>query len=62
MDDLTARLQALMRRYAASCDQPGPYQRFRKELNLLISEYGYQAVDAALDNLPEEPWPSVSLH
>jgi hypothetical protein len=60
MDDLPARLQALLRRYAATYDQPNDFKQFRKGLELLIAEYGYEAVDGALDKLPTGP--SVSLH
>jgi hypothetical protein len=69
MDDLTARLEALFRRHAASID---PHQgvaafdrlsqQLRKEIDLVIAEFGQAAVDAALDDMPDEPWPSVSLH
>jgi hypothetical protein len=67
MDDLPARVLSLFRRYAASielnqdsvdrlCDQ------FRLDLGELIAEYGHSAVDKAIDDLPDGPWPSVSLH
>jgi hypothetical protein len=64
--DLAARLEAVFRRYADALDQPratepSPLQQFRKELNLLVAEYGQAAIDAALDEAGEE-WPSVSLH
>jgi hypothetical protein len=66
MDDLTARLEALMRRYAAACDQ-GQGDRaqlaFHKELQLLVAQYGQPAIDAALDEeMSDGVWPSVSLH
>jgi hypothetical protein len=56
MSDLTARLEALLRLYAAACDQGEGgrlAERFRKDLQLLISEYGHQAADAALDEMPD---------
>jgi hypothetical protein len=68
MEELTARLEALMRRYAAACDQgvrEGAQfsEQFHKELQLLIAEYGETAVNAALDEeMSDGAWPSVSLH
>lgn len=66
MDDLTARLEALLRLYAAA---GGPGQgsarlteRFRKDLQLLVAKYGPNVIDSALEKLPDEAWPSVSLH
>ena len=60
MDDLTARLDVILRRHAATYDQPDDHARLRKELELLIAEYGYEAVTAALDEVPTGP--PVSLH
>jgi hypothetical protein len=67
MDDLTARLQALMRRYAAYCDQyPDDCVRLeeqlRQDLALLVAEYGRPAIDAALNGMSNDAWPSASLH
>ena len=65
MDDLTPRLAALLRRYAAAFDQPPDDQlgeRFRKDMELLIAEYGPQAVNAALNKLPDGALPSIALH
>jgi hypothetical protein len=69
MDDLTARLHALVRTYAAAIDQrPGREaidrlsEQFRRDLGALIAEYGRTAVDEALDELPDGAWPSVELH
>jgi hypothetical protein len=62
MLDLIARLESLLRRYAATYEQPDERERFRRDLNLLIGEYGYHAVDAALDQVPDGPCPSVALH
>jgi hypothetical protein len=67
MDDLPARLVALFRSYAANielnqdsvdrlCDQ------FRRDLGELIAEYGHAAVDGAIDELPDGPWPTANLH
>ena len=57
MDELTARLESLLSRYAAALDQDEgdhgkEWEQFRKELKLLIAEYGPRAVDAALDKMP----------
>ena len=66
MDELTARLEAIMRRYAAACDQgegDGAQLEFHKELQLLVAQYGQPAIDAALDEeMSDGAWPSVSLH
>jgi hypothetical protein len=67
MDDLAARLQALFRSYAVAIDlhpETIDYlcERFREELGLLVAEYGHAAVDKAIDELPDGPWPSALLH
>ena len=69
MTDLTADLEALVRRYEAECDlQPpganldGLGKEFCEEIDLLIAKYGQAAVDKAIDSLPDGPWPSVLLH
>jgi hypothetical protein len=35
---------------------------FRRDLGELIAEYGHSAVDTAIDELPDGPWPAVDLH
>jgi hypothetical protein len=66
-DELTARLEALMRRTAAACDQgkgdvPQLLEQFHKEMRLLVAQYGQPAIDAALDEeMSGGAWPSVSL-
>ena len=69
MSDLTADLDALVRRYAAAWDSGPPRaaldrlgEEFRREMDLLIAKYGKAAVDKAVDALPAVRWPSVSLH
>jgi hypothetical protein len=69
MTDLTAHLEALVRRYAAECDLQPPSaaidrlgEEFRREIDLLAAQYGQAAVDKAIDALPDARWPSVSLH
>ena len=67
MNDLIARLESLMRRLdATACDQAegdaASAEQFRKELQSLVSEYGPEAVNAALDEMPDAASPSVSLH
>ena len=67
MNDLTARIESLLRRYASVCDQDGGdsgrlWEAFRKELQMLVAEFGPRAVDAALDELPDAASPSASLH
>jgi hypothetical protein len=68
MDDLTARIDGLFRRYAADLDKRRfdgiqPAKQFRMNMDLLIAKYGQPAIDAALDEVPVgEVWPSASLH
>jgi hypothetical protein len=67
MDDLTGRLEVLLRLYAAADDngqrnRAKLAQRFRRDLRLLVIEYGLQTVDTALEKMPDEAWPSVLLH
>jgi hypothetical protein len=68
MDDLTARIDALFRRYATDLDKrkfDGVQlaKQFRMNMDLLIAKYGQPAIDAALDEVPiGEVWPSASLH
>jgi hypothetical protein len=68
MDDLIARLEALLRRYlieASKCkgvalDQLG--EQYRRDIDQLVSKYGRPAVNAAMNAMPVAPWPSVALH
>jgi hypothetical protein len=68
MNDLTARLESLLRRLCAGAyDQTegGEAQlgdQFRKDLQSLVTDYGPEAVNAALDELPDVASPSVALH
>jgi hypothetical protein len=67
MDNLTARLESLFCCYAAALDQrrgDGAQlaDQFRKDLRMLVAEYGQPAIDAALGDLPDAASPSVSLH
>jgi hypothetical protein len=67
MDDLTARLEALLRLFAEAdakdqLDRTRLAEKFRKDLASLVAEYGPNALDAALDELPDAALPSVSLH
>ena len=67
MDELTARLEALLRRCAVACHQNKGdgnqlWEQFRNDLQSLIAEYGPEAVDAAIDDLPDGAGPSFSLH
>jgi hypothetical protein len=67
MDELTARLESLLARYAAARDRDKGdgsrlWEQFRNELHLLTAEYGPTAVDAALDRLPDGAGASISLH
>jgi len=67
MDELTARLESLLVRYAAARDRDDRedsqlWEQFRSELHLLTAEYGPKAVDAALDNLPDGAGRPTALH
>jgi hypothetical protein len=69
MSDLTADLDALVRRYAAEWDSGPPRADldrlgadFRGEMDLLIAKYGRASVDEAIDAMVDPRWPSVSLH
>jgi hypothetical protein len=68
MDDLTAQIEALFRRYAADLDkrqfdETQLAKQFRMNMDLLIAKYGQPAIDAALDEVPiGEVWPSASMH
>jgi hypothetical protein len=66
MDDLTARLESLFRRYGAAMgdrdvDAVRLAKQFYEEADLLIAQYGQPAINAALD-APAVASPSVSLH
>jgi hypothetical protein len=67
MEHLSARLEALLRRYAAAIDQ-GQRQaaqlleEFRKSLRGLVAEFGQPAIDPALSELRDDVSPSASLH
>jgi hypothetical protein len=67
MTHLTARLESLLRLYAAAQDQgEGDAARlreqFRKDVEPLVAQYGHRAVIAALDELSGAASPSVPLH
>ena len=65
--DLTARLEYLLRVYAAACGQVKAdaellREQFRKDVEPLVAQYGQEAVIAALNELTDGSCPSVSLH
>jgi hypothetical protein len=65
--DLTARLEYLLRVYAAACNQVKAdadrlREQFRKDVEPLGAQYGQKAVIAALDRLSDGSCSSVSLH
>jgi hypothetical protein len=61
---LSYLLQALLRFHAKALEIDGweaeTEERFRKELRLLISEYGPSAVEAALDIISDNPSPPIA--
>lgn len=66
MDELIARLESLLGRYAASLerhegDANQPWEQFRRELGLLIADYGPEAIDAALNEMPDGAGGAISL-
>ena len=67
MSELAASLEALFRRYAEALDlHPQALRRlhadFRRDMDVLVTQFGKGAVDKAIAELPDERWPSVSLH
>jgi hypothetical protein len=65
MDQLTTRLEALLHHYAAAIDQGEGAQladQFRKDLRMLVAEFGQPAIDAALGGLADAASPSASRH
>jgi hypothetical protein len=70
MGDLSARLEALLRRYlaeasrcqgvTAAVDRLGEW--YRRDIDQLVSEYGQPAINAAMSEMPIVSWPSVALH
>jgi hypothetical protein len=68
MNELTVRLESLLRRLHAAAQgesDPGAARfsaQFRAELQSLIFEFGPEAVHAALDGLLDVASRSVSLH
>jgi hypothetical protein len=67
MDDLSVRLEALLRRYAAAIDRGGDetaqlVDEFRAGLRALVAEFGQPAIDAALNEIRNEASPSKALH
>jgi carbon monoxide dehydrogenase subunit G len=67
MDELTARLESLLRLYAGARQQDQGdgtrlEQLFGRDLQLLVAEFGPRAVDAALDKIPDGSWQPGSLH
>jgi hypothetical protein len=62
MDDLTTRLESLLQclRPDAQAERMG--EQFRRELEVLIAQYGFEAVNVALDALAGDTTPSASLH
>jgi hypothetical protein len=70
MDELTALLEALLRRYlvrtsrfrgvTAALDRLG--EQYRRHIDQLVSQYGQLAINAAMIEMPLVSWPSVALH
>ena len=70
MDDLTARLEALLHRYLtdasrcrgvpAALDRLG--EQYRRDIDQLVAEFGQPAINAAMNEMSDVSWPSVALH
>jgi hypothetical protein len=66
MDDLTARLESLFRRYAAAMgerdvDGVKLAKQFYEEADLPVAQYGQAAIERVLDE-PGKALPSIRLH
>jgi hypothetical protein len=64
-ENLSARLQALLRLYAEVSEVYGwedeaTQERFRNDLRLLVSDYGASAVEAALDDILGDSSPPIA--
>jgi hypothetical protein len=69
MEELTAHLEMVFRHYGEAYEPGlGPTAldeimgRFRAEMELLIAEHGRAAVNAAIDAMSTDRWPSIVLH
>ena len=67
MDDVSARLEALLGSYAASINRGGDgiaqlVDEFRASLRALVAEFGQPAIDAAPNELRNEASPSEAFH
>jgi hypothetical protein len=63
--NLRARLEAVLRLYAKvfeldGCEDEAVQERFRGDLRLLIADYGPSAVEAMLDDIPDNPSPPLA--
>jgi hypothetical protein len=63
--NLRVRLQALLRLYAEvfeldGCEDEAVREQFRNDLRLLIADYGPSAVEATLDDIPDNPSPPLA--
>jgi hypothetical protein len=67
MADLLSRLEALLRGYAAASDEARDdggrlVGQVRRDLRLLVAEFGPIAVDAALDAIPDDGHGPTTIH
>jgi hypothetical protein len=67
MDELSARLKALFRRFEASLDVDGAeglllHEQFLEEIRSLVAEFGIDAVEAVLDDPSQDDTPSIAPH
>ena len=56
MDELSARLEALFRRFEATLDVADA----RKEVRSLVAKFGIDAIEAALDDPSRDDAPSIA--
>jgi hypothetical protein len=65
MDELSAKLEALFRRFEAALDVDGAEglllrEEFRKQIRSLVAEFGIDAIEAALDDPSRDDTPSIA--
>jgi hypothetical protein len=69
MEELTAHLEMIFRHQGAAyepslgrTDLGEIMDRFRAEMTMLIAEHGRPAVNAAMDAMSTDRWPSIAVH
>jgi hypothetical protein len=65
MDELSARLEALFRRFEATLEVDGAEdlllrEQYLEEVRSLVAEFGLDAIEAALDDPSRDDTPSIA--